>query len=98
MSALSKTQVNEQLNESLPTWTIKNDFLFKEFKFKNFVTAFSFMTAVALEAEKMAHHPNWENVYNVVSISLSTHSEGGITEKDFSLAGKIEKLYSQYDA
>jgi 4a-hydroxytetrahydrobiopterin dehydratase len=51
---------------------------------------------IALESEKMNHHPNWENVYNKVSISLNTHTEGGVTEKDFKLAGKVEKIYAKY--
>ncbi len=54
------------------------------------------MTAIALEAEKIDHHPNWKNVYNEVSISLNTHSAGGVTEKDFKLAGKIEEIYAKY--
>ena len=75
-------------------WTEKDNTLSREFQFKNFVEAFSFMTGVALEAEKMNHHPNWSNVYNKVSISLSTHDAGNIvTEKDRKLAEKIDQLY-----
>jgi len=67
--------------------------LVKEFKFKNFVNAWAFMNSVALLAEKMDHHPNWTNVYNEVTIKLSTHSEGNkITEKDRKLADQIDKL------
>ena len=50
----------------------------------------------ALEAEKADHHPNWENVYNKVTINLNTHSAGGITAKDFELGVKIEKIYKKY--
>ena len=78
----------------LDEWLLESDFLSKEFHFTNFVEAFSFMTAVALEAEKMNHHPNWENVYDRVKIRLSTHDAGGITEKDFELAQKIDRLTS----
>ena len=88
--------IEEQLKEHLPTWVNKNNSLFKEFTFRNFVEAFSFMTAIALEAEKMDHHPDWMNVYNKVLIHLNTHSAGGITENDFKLAGKIEKIYERY--
>ena len=67
--------------------------LVKEFKFKNFVNAWAFMNSVALLAEKMDHHPNWTNVYNEVTIRLSTHSEGNkITDKDRKLAAQIDKL------
>ena len=74
-------------------WKEENDKLKKDFSFKNFTEAFGFMTRVALEAEKMDHHPNWSNVYNKVSIELSTHSAGNkVTEKDRKLAGIIDGL------
>ena len=67
--------------------------LLKEFKFKDFVSAWGFMTKVALLAEKMDHHPDWSNVYNKVSIRLTTHDAGNkITEKDRKLAAEIDKL------
>lgn len=67
--------------------------LVKEFKFKNFVEAWGFMSSVALLAEKMDHHPDWSNVYNRVSIRLSTHDAGNkITDKDRKLAADIDKL------
>jgi len=59
------------------------------FKFKTFAEAWSFMTHVALLAEKADHHPDWSNVYNKVDITLSTHDEGGVTEKDIALAQAI---------
>ena len=96
MQALVKTKIEERIQKSLPAWGFDNNFLCKEFTFRNFVDAFSFMTSIALEAEKMDHHPNWKNVYNEVSISLNTHTAGGVTEKDFKLAGKIEEIYSKY--
>ena len=61
----------------------------QDFAFKNFAEAFSFMTHVALLAEKADHHPDWSNSYNKVSITLSTHSAGGVTEKDVALAKAI---------
>ena len=74
-------------------WEEKNNSLYRKFQFKNFPEAFAFMTRVALEAEKMDHHPNWTNVYNTVEITLNTHSEGNIvTEKDRKLAKKIDAL------
>jgi 4a-hydroxytetrahydrobiopterin dehydratase len=75
------------------TWTQENNRLQKTFEFKDFVTAFSFMTRVALVAEKMNHHPQWTNVYNTVSFELSTHDAGDIvTEKDQKLAKAIDAL------
>lgn len=75
-------------------WTEKNNKLSAEFQFKNFVEAFSFMTKVALLAEKMDHHPYWTNVYNKVTIELSTHDAGDVvTEKDHKLASMIDKLF-----
>ena len=68
-------------------------YLFKEFKFKNFIEAFAFMTKVAFLAEKENHHPNWRNVYNKVMISLNTHDEGDtVTAKDVKLSELIDKL------
>jgi len=96
METQEKSNIVQLVKEKLPSWQVKNNSLYKEFTFKNFVEAFSFMTAVALEAEKMDHHPGWSNGYNKVTISLSTHSAGGITDNDFNLAGKIEKIFSKF--
>ena len=75
-------------------WKEENNKLQRSFKFSNFVEAFGFMTKVALIAEKMDHHPDWNNVYNEVSISLSTHDAGDIvTAKDKKLAAEIDKIY-----
>ena len=68
-------------------------YLIKEFKFKNFIEAFSFMTKVAILAEKANHHPNWSNVYNRVVIKLNTHDAGDtVTAKDIALSELIDKL------
>ena len=64
----------------------------KTFKFKDFNAAFGFMTRAALHAEKLDHHPEWFNVYNRVDVTLSTHSENGITELDIKLARKMNAL------
>lgn len=77
-------------------WVEIDKKLVREFIFNDFVEAFSFMTAVALEAEKANHHPNWENVYNKVKITLWTHSENKITKKDFDLAQKIDAIYDKF--
>ena len=74
-------------------WQEKENKLYQKFQFKDFSQAFAFMTRVAMEAEKMNHHPEWKNVYNTVEIWLSTHDAGDIvTEKDRKLAGKIDAL------
>jgi len=61
------------------------------------VEAFAFMTAIALEAEKMDHHPDWSNGYNKVNIALTTHSANGITQMDFDLASKIDSAYKNWE-
>ena len=74
-------------------WKEENNKLYRKFEFKNFSEAFSFMTRVALAAEKMNHHPLWTNVYNTVEIWLSTHDAGDIvTDKDMKLSEKINAL------
>jgi 4a-hydroxytetrahydrobiopterin dehydratase len=76
-------------------WENDQNQLRKTFKFKDFGEAFSFMTRVAFEAEKMDHHPDWTNVYNQVEIRLSSHDAGGVvTEKDIKLAGIIDSIVS----
>ena len=74
-------------------WTEQDNKLYRKFEFKNFSEAFAFMTRVALEAEKMNHHPLWTNVYNKVEVWLSTHDAGDVvTDKDRQLAKKIDAL------
>ena len=74
-------------------WREENNSLKKTFQFKNFIEAFSFMTRVALIAEKMNHHPYWVNVYNKVEITLNTHDAGDVvTDKDRKLAERIDEV------
>ncbi|MBS1641654.1 MAG: 4a-hydroxytetrahydrobiopterin dehydratase [Bacteroidetes bacterium] len=74
-------------------WQEQNNQLYKKFEFKNFSEAFAFMVKVAIEAEKINHHPLWTNVYNKVEIWLNTHDAGNIiTEKDYLLAKRIDAL------
>jgi 4a-hydroxytetrahydrobiopterin dehydratase len=80
---------------SIPGWTVANGKLHREFKFDDFVAAFGFMTSCALVAEKSDHHPEWFNVYNRVTVDLSTHDAGGITDNDFALAATMSKLASR---
>jgi 4a-hydroxytetrahydrobiopterin dehydratase len=89
---LSEQEIQHELNR-LQGWTIVNGKLNRSFEFNSFVDAFSFMTKVAMEAEKMNHHPEWFNVYNRLKIELVTHDIGGISNYDIKLATIISKLY-----
>ena len=74
-------------------WNQEDNKLKKIFEFKDFVEAFGFMTKVAILAEKMDHHPNWSNVYNRVTIELTTHDAGNtVTDRDRKLADAIDAL------
>jgi 4a-hydroxytetrahydrobiopterin dehydratase len=78
----------------LPGWEFSEarEAIAKRFSFGNFVAAFGFMTEVAIEAEKMDHHPEWTNVYRHVDIVLTTHDAGGLTGRDIALARAIERI------
>jgi len=89
---LNDQQVAAELAK-LPGWSVEAGKLHRVFEFKDFTRAFSFMTAVALAAEAMNHHPDWCNSWNKVAIELVTHSAGGLTANDFALAGKIQQLF-----
>jgi 4a-hydroxytetrahydrobiopterin dehydratase len=97
MKAFSKSEVNDLITADLKSWSFDGTYIMRNFKFRNFVQAFSFMTAVAMEAEKMDHHPDWSNVYNSVNIKLNTHDVKGISQLDFDLAHIIERLSEGYD-
>ncbi len=97
MKTFNNQETTKYLSENLKGWIFESGMIKRDFKFENFVTAFSFMTSVALEAEKMDHHPVWNNVYDLVRIALNTHSADGITQQDFDLATKIDKLYNKYE-
>ena len=68
----------------------------KIFKLADFKQAFSFMTSIAMKAEQINHHPEWENVYNKVTITLTTHDKGGITELDYDMALFAENCFKNY--
>jgi 4a-hydroxytetrahydrobiopterin dehydratase len=85
MSVLDKAEIDKRLAK-LDGWAVENDCLVKDFKFKTFTEAINFMNQLAPVAEKLNHHPDWSNSYKKVVISLTTHSEGGLTEKDFAFA------------
>ena len=89
---LSQDDIIQILDQYDEKWIIKDSGkkVKKEFKFKSFIEAFSFMTKIAIYAEKKDHHPEWSNVYNRVEICLTTHDAGGVTEKDIDLIEFIE--------
>ena len=86
----------EDLLRAHPDWSLAREgaAIERTFKFADFNEAFGFMTRVALLADKADHHPEWSNVYNKVSITLTTHDAGGLTGKDVALAEGIDKLFS----
>ena len=93
MAQLTETQRDEAL-AALEGWSFDpaRNGIAKSFKFRDFGEAFAFMTRVALEAEKADHHPDWSNVWNRVDVLLTTHSAGGVTERDVALAERMEAI------
>ena len=91
---LSEQEIEQEVKK-LQGWKVINGKLNRTFEFKSFVQAFGFMTKVAMQAEKMNHHPEWFNVYSSVKIDLVTHDIGGISNYDIKLAGVISKLYAE---
>ena len=91
MNKLNQDQIVANLSK-FQGWIFENESILKQFQFKDFIEALSFVNAIGLESEKMDHHPDiLIFAWNKVKITISTHSAGGVTEKDFSLAQKIEE-------
>jgi 4a-hydroxytetrahydrobiopterin dehydratase len=91
MIKLKKAEIAVLLKK-LPAWAVKGGKLHREYKFPDFAHAFGMMATAAPLIEKMDHHPEWANVYNRVTVDLSTHDAGGITQKDFDLAALLEGI------
>ncbi len=91
---LSDPEIRTRL-QTLPGWDLAGGKLRREFVFQDFVTAFGFMSQVALVAEKMDHHPEWSNVYNRVVVELQTHDAGGLTDLDFELAAAVGAVMNE---
>ena len=89
-----KTLSRDDLQTLPGKWTLAKDgkSIHQAFKFQTFPEAWSFMTHVALLAEKMDHHPEWSNVYKTVVVTLSTHDAGGITARDIALAEAMDRI------
>lgn len=90
---LNEQELGTELRQ-LSGWGVKNEKLHREYRFADFAHAFGFMATAALNIEKMNHHPEWLNVYNRVSINLTTHDAGGITRRDVELARLLDRIYS----
>jgi 4a-hydroxytetrahydrobiopterin dehydratase len=90
-TVLSTAEVTQQLNQ-LTDWEVKDGKLHRQFKFADFAQAFGFMASMAVVSESMGHHPEWFNVYNKVSVDLTTHDAGGITQKDLDWATRANKF------
>ncbi|MBW4660367.1 MAG: 4a-hydroxytetrahydrobiopterin dehydratase [Drouetiella hepatica Uher 2000/2452] len=88
---LSASELTAALSQ-LEGWTLQNEKLHRQFQFKSFVEAFGFMSSAALVAESMNHHPEWFNVYNRVTVDLTTHDANGISALDVTLAKKMDEL------
>jgi 4a-hydroxytetrahydrobiopterin dehydratase len=96
---LDETQRQASL-KNLPGWEYRaeREAITKRYSFPDFVVAFGFMTQVAIEAEKMDHHPEWTNVFRHVDILLTTHEAGGLTNKDIALARAVERIATRMDS
>lgn len=92
---LSAEQIDREL-EGLPGWSAAGGRLEREYRFRDFVEAFAFMTAAALRVQEMDHHPEWSNVYGTVRVGLVTHDAGGVTARDVELARKMEAIATRW--
>lgn len=91
---LSPSELERRLAE-LSGWSFANGALRRELEFADFSEAFAFMTRVALEAEKLDHHPDWSNSYRRVTLELTTHDSGGVTEQDYALARAVNAILAR---
>lgn len=91
---LSDAEIAERLS-TLPAWTFADGRLRRTYHFRDFSEAFGWMSRVALAAEKRDHHPDWSNVYSRVTVELSTHDAGGVTERDVDLAREMDRLFGE---
>ncbi len=91
MKKCSEDEIHIELKK-LSGWNYNNKSIEKNFTFKDFKETLTTMVRIGFEAEALNHHPEWTNVYNKLNVRLSTHDAGGITQKDFALAKKIDQV------
>jgi 4a-hydroxytetrahydrobiopterin dehydratase len=97
MPALHSKEIKLHL-QSVPDWSKRAQTIFRTFKFEGFLKGIDFVNRIAVKAQKMNHHPDIDVRFNEVTLTLSTHDEGGITEKDFSLAKQCDEVFSKFSA
>ncbi|NJN49671.1 MAG: 4a-hydroxytetrahydrobiopterin dehydratase [Alkalinema sp. RL_2_19] len=90
-TVLPTAEITQQLSQ-ISGWEVKAGKLHRQFKFDDFVAAFGFMASMAIVSESMGHHPEWFNVYNQVTVDLTTHDAGGLTQKDLDWAKQANKI------
>jgi 4a-hydroxytetrahydrobiopterin dehydratase len=94
VASLNPNEISQRLGK-LPGWTYRDNALYKKYTLDSFVSAIQFVNKIAEAAESAGHHPDITINYNVVGISLSTHSAGGVTQKDFDLAARIDQIHGR---
>ncbi len=97
MAKLDESVLQAELAK-LPGWSVANAKLHRDLKFADFIHAFGFMATAAIAIEAMNHHPEWSNVWNRVTIDLTSHDTGGITTRDIKLAHKLSELAKELGA
>jgi 4a-hydroxytetrahydrobiopterin dehydratase len=95
MPALHSKQIKLHLQD-VPSWSKRGQTILRTFKFEGFLKGIDFVTQIAKKAQKMNHHPDIDVRFNQVTLTLTTHDEGGITEKDFSLAKQCDEVFSRF--
>ena len=97
MPALTAKQISLHLR-AVPNWSKRAQTIFRTFKFEGFLKGIDFVNRIAGKAQKMNHHPDIDIHFDQVTLTLTTHDEGGITEKDFSLARQCDEVFSKFSA
>lgn len=92
MKKLSAEEIQQQLQKLHQEWQLLDGRLHRHLRFSDFVEAFGFISQAALIAERINHHPEWRNSYNIVEVELTTHEAGGLTQKDFTLAQAMDNI------
>ena len=97
MPALHSKEIKLHLR-AVPDWSKRSQTIYRTFKFEGFLKGIDFVNRIAAKAQKMNHHPDIDVRFDEVTLTLSTHDEGGITEKDFTLAKQCDEVFSKFQA